>query len=83
MFTGIDLVIFALCMIGFGYVLSAGGSISTKHMKLILKKEEVKKSKGEPVVTILSGEGIAERNRREYDLIAQDDKREFIEQLIK
>lgn len=83
MFTGIDLVLFALAMIGFGYVLSATGNKSSCKMKQIFKKEETCKAKGEQVVTRYRGEGIAERNRREYDLIAQADKQTFIEQLIK
>lgn len=81
MLTGIDLLIFALCLIGFGYVLGAEGGKAEKQMKKIIKKEEEKRSPSQEI-SKLKGEMIAERNRREYELIAQDDKRDFIEQLI-
>ncbi len=82
MLTGIDLLIFALCMIGFGYVLSSGGNKSERTMKVIMKEDQKKHSTAGHEVTRFTGEGIAERNRREYDLIAQADKQDFIQQLI-
>ncbi len=82
MFTGIDFLILAAALIGFGYVLAAEGEKADKRAKVIMNKEVEKRNKAQQEINRLRGEAIAERNRREYDLIARDDKQDFIEQLI-
>lgn len=83
MLAGSDLLIFTICAILFGYAISLGGEKSETGMKTIMKKEEELRKLKQQEAKRIFGEAIAEKNRREYDLIAQDDKREFIEQLIK